>query len=55
MKLKDGSEYEVKMSDFRIGEQMLAFYIPRTKKVADKKADYNEIFQFELFRSPRTN
>jgi len=45
-KRTDGSEAELKPSDFPIGTRLLVYYTPQTKKVEGQKVKTYEIFAF---------
>ncbi len=45
-KRTDGSEVELKPSDFPIGTRLVVYYTPQTKKVEGQKVTTYEIFAF---------
>lgn len=45
---KDGTTFEVQISQIPVGSYMVAYYTTKTRKVEGKKEKYNEIFEFEL-------
>jgi 3D (Asp-Asp-Asp) domain-containing protein len=45
-KRQDGTEIEVKPSDFPIGSRLLVYYTEETKKVQGQKIKTNEIFKY---------
>ena len=50
VKLKDGTPHDLKPSEIAPGTRIKVFYSQKTKKDADKKVKYYEIFQFELVK-----
>ena len=47
VKLKDGSDHEVKMSEL-IGMRLKAYYMTKSKKVNDQKVKTNEVFRLRF-------
>jgi hypothetical protein len=45
---KDGKPVAAQMPNIPVGSYLVAYYIPKTRKVDGQKMQYNEIFQFEL-------
>ena len=49
VKMKDGSDHEVKMDDL-MGMRLKAYYIVRSKKVDGEKVKTNEVFKIRFLR-----
>ena len=47
VKMKDGKDYEIKMSDL-VGLTIKAYYIPKSKKVNEQKVTTNGIFKIKF-------
>ena len=46
---KDGKPFEVQMAQIPVGSYMVAYYMPKSKKVEGQKTKYFEIFNFDLY------
>jgi hypothetical protein len=47
VKLVDGTEHEVQLSELSPGTQLTVYYYPKTKKVNGKKLKINQIFRID--------
>jgi hypothetical protein len=47
VKMKDGSDHEVRMSEL-IGMRLKAYYMTKSKKVNDQKVKTNEVFKIKF-------
>ncbi len=48
VKLKDGSDHELKPSDLSVGSRVMVFYLPKTEKKDGQKIKRYEIFRVRI-------
>src|SRR5436309_14036037 len=53
VKLKDGSDHELKVSEIPIGARVTVYYLAKSRKVEGKKTNFYEIFR--LTTAPRAS